>query len=294
MWYLKKVNGSKPDFKVHNNEGEESVYIEVNTKQCNPKESIKIKTFREENFKNSSEHIKIRYTSYAPFGRTKNHVNIDAIRKIAQIKEDNYQIPREEIGVLWIDLQSEGINNIIDIKNASPLHYNKLYGMSSGVLWYSMYGKKGMSVFLSDLINSSNINIKEHKRLEFDGLLVQRKNDISAVVISADDYTVFFENPFCEKRIPFWFLENIINMPRFNYEFSKIRFPDYDLKRDIEESYERIYKLSQIQFIELWLIINDYIVLIKITIKKFTTVLTDLKGRVLVIIILVKKNKKVL
>lgn len=231
-----------PDFEVTNTLNNQKVYIEVHTKQCNKDESKRLFEYRKNlNIKEKKYDV----TSLAPFGRSKDHINIDVIQKLAQIKEEKHQIPENSIGILWIDLQSEDIGNMLGIYQAAPLWYNENYGMFSGVLWYALYGKKKLPIFNSSQFNLAYEGMENFQTMGHDGLFLQRQ-DFSAVIVSNSKYTLFFENPFSKDKIPMWFIEKIINVHRLDYTYSKIPFPIHDIKKEIEDTYMKIESLSKI------------------------------------------------
>ena len=249
---IKVSNNQTADFQISNPQTNETIYIEVNTKQCNDKESEKYKIYKDNLNQNINQHttivknrkISIDLFSFAPFGRTKDHTNIDVIQKISQIKQSKYQIPENEYGILWLDFQSQDIAGLISLEHAEPLWYNRNFGMFSGVLWYALYGKKYLPIFISSQFDLNYKGYEKFYKMKHDGLFMQRK-DISAVIIAEETYSLYFENPFCEKRIPLWFLEKIINIPHFKYEHSRILFPKYDIKQEVNNNYKKIEKLSQ-------------------------------------------------
>lgn len=248
-------NNQTSDFEVINEENNEKVYIEVNTKQSNDKESKDLYKFHknfDKSLKNERQNkmdnkpkVCMSITSFAPFGRSKDKSRIDAIQKIAQTKQNKNQIPKGSIGILWMDFQSEGISKMIDLDESKPLHYIRNFGMFSGVLWHALYGKKDLPIFNSSQFHWAYKGLENFDRMQHEGLFIQR-HDIAGVVFSEGRYTLMLENPFAEKQIPMWFLENIINTPKFNYEHSKIQFPRYNMQQEIENEYKRIIDLSKI------------------------------------------------
>lgn len=251
-----KKNIQTSDFEVINEKNKEKVYVEVNTKQCNDDESKKLQKYREDlekklceetlNRTNNKPKINISTVSFAPFGRGKgkNDVNMKVIQKIAQTKQSKNQIPKKECGILWMDFQSEDINGVLDLKQSEPLWYIKNYGMFSGLIWYALYGKKNLPIFNSNQFDDAYKGYEKLHIMEHPGLFIQRK-DISAVIISEGKYTLFFENPYSNKKIPMWFLKKIINVRNFNYEHSKIPFPRYSVKKRVKNDYIKIQKLSK-------------------------------------------------
>ena len=253
-----KKDNQTADFEVVNKKNEEKVYIEVNTKQCNGNESKRFKNSRDDIQKKIKEKqqnnknirkpkVDIYFSCIAPFGVGKNCIetNINVIQKIAQIKKEKNQIPKGEKGILWLDFQSEGIQGLLNLNQVQPLWYNKNYGMFSGLIWYALYGKKKLPIFSSTQFNDAYKGLRKSYRMEHYGLLFQRK-DISAAIISSDKYALYFENPFCKEKIPIWFLEGILNIPQFYYEYSIMPFPDYNVKKEIKNRYKRIKDLSKI------------------------------------------------
>lgn len=253
-----KKDNQTADFEVVNEKNQEKVYIEVNTKQCNDNESKrfkknrddiqkKIKENQQDNKNISKPKVAIYTSCIAPFGAGKNCIetNINVIQKIAQTKQGKNQIPKGEKGILWLDFQSEGIQGLLNLNQVQPLWYNKNYGMFSGLIWYALYGKKKLPIFSSTQFHDAYKGLGKLYKMEHDGLFLQRK-DISAAIISSDKYTLYFENPFCKEKIPIWFLEGILNIPRFYYEYSIISFPTYNVKKEIKNRYKRIKDLSKI------------------------------------------------
>lgn len=239
-------NVQTPDFVVTNTLNNEKVYVEVNTKQCNVEESKKLAKHREDWLKKEKKKpVDIDISVLAPFGVSKDHANIDAIQKLAQIKQKKQQIPESSTGILWIDLQSEGMDRILGIHQAAPLWYIGSYGMFSGILWYALYGKKELPIFNSSQFHVAYKGMENFETMRHDGLFLQRQ-DFSAVIVSGSKYTLFFENPFSKNKIPMWFIEKIINVRNFDYISSKIPFPTYDIKREIEDTYIKIENLSKI------------------------------------------------
>jgi hypothetical protein len=117
--------------------------------------------------------------------------------------------------------------------------------MFSGVLWYALYGKIGLPIFNSSQFDLNYKGMENFETMKHDGLFLQRC-DFSAVIVSNSEYTLFFENPFSKNKIPMWFIEKIINVHKFNYIYSKIPFPMYDIKKEIEDTYIKIENLSKI------------------------------------------------
>lgn len=255
---IKPQKHQTADFELVNEKNEEKVYIEVHAKQCNDIESKNFKKSRDdiqkkikENQQNNKNIVKPKVDIYiskiAPFGEGKSCIetNINVIQKMAQIKKGKNQIPKGEKGILWLDLQSEGIQGLLNLNQVQPVWYNKNYGMFSGLIWYALYGKKKLPIFSSTQINDDNKVYGKSYKMEHDGLFLQRK-EVSAAIISSDKYALYFENPFCKEKIPIWFLERILNIPRFYYEYSIIPFPAYNVKKEIKSRYKKIKKLSKI------------------------------------------------
>lgn len=243
-------NSPTPDFEILNKINNEKIYIEVNTKQCNDDKSKKLVNFLYNSNKNlcktktdSPTHTRITYL--APFGCYNNDVNINVIRTISAIKQGSKQFSNSPPCILWIDFQSESIDGLIDLNQAEPLWYKKNYGMFSGVIWYGLYGKEGLPIFNSNQFDST-YNGPQSCDIMMDNGLFIKNNQITATIISESRYTLLFENPFSNKQLPIWLLEKIINLPNFNYEHSRIQFPRYDIKQEIEKIYSKIENLAKI------------------------------------------------
>ena len=145
-------------------------------------------------------------------------VQTNVISRIAQIKEKETQFSSTCPAVLAIDLTSFGIRDTVDLmlsKQIAPL-ISGYHGLTSGALWYAMYGWKGAPVFEEGTSGKKTMQHEGRFRLNGD-----EKSELSAVLIVLPNSVVLFENPWATCRLP------------DDARFAFCKYPCFDLTHSI-------------------------------------------------------------
>ncbi len=233
-----------PDFEICGSLNDK-IYIEVNTLQMNEDEKKSLKEFLSYKEIDSDKRCIIREHCVAPFGR-KNAICItdNVIHKLCQVKANEKQCYNDDVSLLWIDVQDKDMNNI-SRRAFSTCPVETWNGMlQSNELWYAFYGEKGMpiyenweSVFDYRLISSK---MRHNGRFHKDS-----NSKVSAVIFSFPNSTIIYENPYCENKIPEWFIKGAFSLRWFEYEHSKINFPTQTLLAQLEIDKKIIYAFEK-------------------------------------------------
>lgn len=187
----------------------------------------------------------IRVTSKAPFGR-ENCQNLyeNVIHKLTQIKQGDKQSEQDYYSILWVDLFDANISIISETGIfKKPLLVKEIEGdtiVSTNVLWYSIYGKKGLPIYDSKTAYDGTTAIMLH-----DGKFVYSSSSKWDMVIFASPLnTVVYQNPYSSKQPSIKLIKKIRNLARFNRKMSRISVSKEHLKNIIRKDYKFIQKIN--------------------------------------------------
>ena len=169
-----------------------------------------------------------RISNVAPFGQpceekadTTEGVSTNIISKICSVKSNEEQFNKDNINILWIDLQdSETLGNIVTIHQCIPYFMDRrpLPQPYTGCIWHAFYGKKGDPIIENKSMSSFKIITMPHN-----GRFITNKSNINFAVISIPDGLIVFENP---HRSNMKDIDNIrkafYKMPLFSAQYSII------------------------------------------------------------------------
>ena len=114
---------------------------------------------------------------------------INAIHSLCQVKAEEKQFAEDEVNLLWLDMQDENPWWFLSCDPSvlvEPVVSGNDGMLTSGALWYAMYGWKGAPVFDPDF--PQKITCMQHEGR------FHRDTKISALVASFPRATVVFEN----------------------------------------------------------------------------------------------------
>ncbi len=211
--------GKGPDFEA--NLSNKKIVIEVNTQLGSQKNTIIDHGSR------TTGNISIGVREIVPYSfpvREKDNITGNAVSKIAGIKCLEHQFQKDNINILWIDYL-DPISWIFDMNEQDhPISvFNKT--ITSGPLWWAMYGKKGNSIF-DDLQIGHGTDFPY--KLEFDGKL-SKDSFLDFVVFVNPFNTIVFQNHYRINTPDEIFLA-LFGLPFFKYNDSWINFPLSDLR----------------------------------------------------------------
>lgn len=217
---------STPDFKVEHNG--ESVIIEVHSKQFDSTEARALADFNNAPQKYPARgRAIVREHSVTPFGRPRKGENVseNVISRLAQIKIDELQFTKDNPCILWLDFQDTVWNLTIRQDSACPIRTDKgeLY---AGEIWYAFYGYKDAPIFAGETPELRGI--RHTVRMKHIGRF-RNNTKIDAVVFSFPRSTIVLENIYSKKQVPAWFWELFIHADWFQYEYSKMNWPNNNL-----------------------------------------------------------------
>lgn len=116
--------------------------------------------------------------------------------------------------------------------------------LQSNELWYAFYGEKGMPIYENweSVFDYRLISPK----MRYNGRFHKDSNSkVSAVIFSFPNSTIIYENPYCENKIPEWFIKGAFSLRWFEYEHSKINFPTQTLLAQLEIDKKIIYAFEK-------------------------------------------------
>ena len=174
------------------------INIEVNTPQQSGAKITK-SDIEEHSTTTGRNTVKINISTTAPYGypvRPKDNIEYEAVSKFAQIKIDkeNKQFTKENISILWLDLNNPKIFMFNQIEYTTPvLSFNGQ--VTSGFLWNAFYSLKKDNIYSCYSGFSSDVI-----KMEFNGRFAN--SNIDFVIIDCFSHKVIFENHNSSKIIP--------------------------------------------------------------------------------------------
>jgi hypothetical protein len=223
-----KVANSKavPEFEVSAGDG--PVIVEVHSRQL--EESGRLSVIRHyedfdarhkasvEETQKSGEDSRVVTTgvvTVAPFGAPQpkkegDSILTNAVSRIASIKQNEKQIDPAKPFVLWLDLQDPTVwGTSIAEEQLAPLYSESKGGeVSSGALWFALYGRKG-----DPMIIMNGLDYKVQPMLH-DGRFC-RETLVSAVIYALPRAIILMEHPATARPIPAKFRAALLRTPFF-------------------------------------------------------------------------------
>ena len=225
--------GSSPrsDFVVHDRATEEpDVLVEVTTKHMHEQEANALATARSPR-PPQAEGVSSRLTFVSPFGPPERGENttLNVAHKVASIKATSHQARPGLPFVVWIDMQSEDMWSTSRAVIPLASHKAALY---SGGIWLGAYGDRGDPVLEGHPPEPTDML---QVPMNFPGRFAQ-DSAVSAMYFAFGSSTVAFEAPSPANRIPTYFAQATVRLPRFNWERSWLAWPgsDADLRARIK------------------------------------------------------------
>lgn len=238
------------DFLIKSNEGE-GVRVEVFAKQHDNEVAKDLEKFRNETEKDAEKLRREKTPAFisrisdpvAPFGKPKKDEKIaeNVISRLASIKQDEGQFNGKDTSILWLDFQDD-IWWVFNVDSVLPIRsWNS--GFYSGEIWYAFYGFKDAPIFEVSYVEL--IKIGYFKKMKHEGRFRQ-KTKVDAVIITFPNHTVILEKPWSEKPIKSWLTEKLIKLPWFSYEYSYMKWPNFNLGQYIELQKQLILSLASL------------------------------------------------
>jgi len=271
---------SSPDFKVeHNNK---TIIIETHCKQYDSREARALADFNNESIQYPERGgVIVREHGVTPFGRPGREENVaeNVISRLTQIKQEEHQFNTKDHCILWLDFQDTVWYLTMNKDRACPINTfrGELY---AGEIWYSLYGYPGLPIFEGETPGLRGI--RHTVRMRHKGRF-SNNSKIDAIVYSFPRSTIVFENIFSKKPIPFWFWELFVNVPWFQYEYSRMNWPANKLRKAI------LIDLSTIKAFDRMLENKD-----NKFINHFSNIVEKLKGIYSCIIVRIKNYKRII
>ncbi len=159
---------------------DDSVRVEVNAKQYSKDESDALDEFNNGSDEPLQSGVNIREHVITPFGKPTPDENVteNAISRLAQIKQQEYQFSETEPSVLWIDFQDELWDIVLKPDSIHPLR-SWQNGLYAGEIWFSLFGFNGAPIFAGE--TSKLRRRKEVVTMRHDGRFINRSTKIDAV-----------------------------------------------------------------------------------------------------------------
>ena len=208
-----------PDFRLDSHD--DSVEIEVASKHQPEKEADKRELIHKAmntngaKFPEDVEYCERRYkdrvckiavSELFPSGapdpkKSGDSVQSNAISGICAIKGDEKQFSGKSPAILVVDLTAFGGREIASMSFSNPSQASPLIcgheGLTSGFLWYAMYGWSGAPIF--EQSTTSIVQMQHEGRFRLSN---QKKSKLSAVLFLLPTDVVLFENPWSKFRLP--------------------------------------------------------------------------------------------
>lgn len=149
------------------------------------------------------------------------NVASQAVWQLMQRKEEEHQLGLETASVLWLDLADPDTWPLgFGIEQAMPLSsFNA--AITSGALWWSLYGSKGDPIFAATSIEGM---ASEAGSQAFDGRFL-RNSKADFVLADLGNNQIVFENPVARSRIPEGVYRQLVQLPRLVVEHSWLNWP---------------------------------------------------------------------
>jgi hypothetical protein len=162
---------------------------------------------------------------HTPAGRpdpSKPHDSIQAnlISRVCAIKQDEKQIPEDRPALLVADFAHFGgavLAEFLKSGQTAPIESGH-QGITSGALWYAMYGWKNAPIFEEG--SHKPVRMGHDGRFRLGG---KNKSKLSAVLVVLVESSVLLENPWATHKLP--------DRARLTF----CRFPWFDLSRSIAD-----------------------------------------------------------
>ena len=228
---------STPDFNIETHSG--LVEVEVASKHQSREEDIlqqdiyKAMNTEEAEFLDGVEHHVVRCENYKietaisehhPSGKPSPEKPDDSdqtnlISHLCSLKEDEKQISGTSPAILAVDLTAFGGIQAASMLFSDPSQASPIIcgnsGLTSGALWYAMYGWNSAPVFEEE----------EYRRLRMQhegrfSLSRDKKSKFSAVLFLLPNNVVLFENPCSEHKLPGEIRLGLCRYPDFNLAYS--------------------------------------------------------------------------
>ncbi len=222
-----------------------TINIEINTPQQSGSKTTTSDI--EEHLTRSNKHtIKSYISTSAPYGypvRQKDNIQYEAVSKFAQIKIDkeNKQFTRENISILWLDINNPKIFMFNHLDYTTPIlsHNGQI---TSGFLWNAFYSLKNDNIYSCYSGFSSDVI-----KMEFNGRF--SNSNINFVIIDCFTQKVIFENHNSEKIIPGELYKAFFQLHNLSNQNSMLSFNNKDklielikTKRYLSNSIADLYK----------------------------------------------------
>lgn len=263
-------NVKTPDFKIDLNGIE--IDIETASIQMNKKEAESLEKFNKD-WKAKvpgKDGIAISEHFVTPFGNKKGVSSLQsAILKMIDVKSENNQLVYGNPSVLWVDVQSEHMSlaayHVVDGSPLRIVHWGDgEILVQSNILWYSVYARQNEPVFegRETLINFPPLKWEIIGYLGHSGpwpfnlvhegkFMEERYKNLSAVIYSAPDRIIIFENPYAENKLPDSFMKRLLAYDGLNKTDSRMDYPNRDLLGQIEKDRKLIEDYASIPIISL-------------------------------------------
>lgn len=230
-----------PDFKVSGNQNKAfstSVSIEVHSKGWSSFMQTKLENAETVVVKKLKNGVtsSLKSTELRPFStREVSHHTEDGISKLAQIGSKSCQIPANDAGIIWMNLDQDDLNLSIQPGDCFPAYSLGSKSLESGIIWNALYGMKNQFIY-------EGFPRRRPKVMQHDGLFAQNPG-LSAVVVSFYRHVVLFENNSLQNPLPSWFREQVLNLRGFSWQSSWMIYPNSNFQLYIASQLERLNDL---------------------------------------------------
>ena len=171
-------------------------------------------------------------------------VQTNVISRVCRLREDEKQISGKLPSILAIDLTSFGGRHGADILWSKSKQYLPIisghHGLTSGALWYAMYGWNGAPVFEEG--SDRKVQMLHEGRFR---LAENKKSKLSAVLIVLPSNVILFENPWPVHRLPDDTRFAFCRYPWFDLSSSICDWQDGTVLQQIKLQEDMIYALEQ-------------------------------------------------
>ena len=227
------------------------VTIEVNSRQLSKSTQSDIDQHRERHMEDIrkkevagvgsrvyfSEPLFIRPFGDPGEGKTVTEV---AISRLCAIKKDEKQCRQTSSNILWIDLQDD--NTFATMSNERIVYPLTSWNerVTSGALWYALYGWKGAPI----LESFPDFSSRRPAGMKHDGRY-RRCTLLSAVIASFPKSTVLLEHPSPKICIPNEFRRRAVSLPWFSIQTSLSNWRENLVAGLVKEQREMILAVSE-------------------------------------------------
>lgn len=223
---------------------QQDIYMAMNTEEVELPDGVEYHVRGSENAT-----VKMAVSELHPSGKPDpekpdDSAQTNLISHMCSIKGDEKQISGSSPAMLVVDLTAFGGRVAASLAFSNPSQASPLkcgnYGLTSGALWYALYGWCGAPVFVAG--EYRRIRMRHEGRFRLSG---DKKSKFSAVLFLLPESVVLFENPWSDHKLPDEVRRGLCRYPGFNLAYSICDWQFGHVEKQVELQRQMICVLEQ-------------------------------------------------